>query len=309
MSTAYREYKHYIPILFRTVGAHLSTSEPDTGALVATLLSETNPGQADVSLPTFIGEMKDFPRTIKSIGDGFRSVSKGRTGGSKELSSHYLTWQFGIKPLISDIRKLMDFESNVAKRLRVMQKIYERGGLRRKRVLYTEEKTQSDVVTIESSLGTVVDCNRTTTTEVKIWGTVRWIPTTPPPNYTDAQARTEAIRLIFGLNAQNLLYTAWELLPWSWLIDWFANVQDFLQSNNNALPAKATDVCIMVHRKTTCTYTRSNPNNWIWGGDCTQSRETKTRLTHEVGLNTNLPLLSGKKLSILGALAINRFSR
>lgn len=36
-------------------------------------------------------------------------------------------------------------------------------------------------------------------------------------------------------------------MPWSWLIDYFGNIGDFLEASGGRLPYKVRDMCIMYH--------------------------------------------------------------
>jgi hypothetical protein len=64
----------------------------------------------------------------------------------------------------------------------------------------------------------------------------------------------------------------------------------------------------MTKTLSTFSYTRTDSLPFS-GGTAENTYETKERFVGSSSLNTNLPFLSGKQLSILGALAINRSGR
>lgn len=291
--------------------AHLSgTSPPSSGSLMSQALARTNPSRAVASVPTFIGELKDLPGLIRSLGHiALRSLGRGSRRGRSivhEAGHDYLTWQFGLKPLIHDVANLLDFQTAVDRRVGELQRLYSGKGLKRRIVLKTQVESSSTTVYPDTSLGATLKCQRQRITKLECWATVRWKPTSPPSFRTNRQRQALARSLVLGLNAQSLTSTAWELLPWSWLADWFFDVQSFIEAHNNAVPATPVSRCVMVHRSTTDTYSRTDSNSWVSGGGGTVTLESKSRYAGGPTINTSLPFLNGGQLSILGALAATR---
>lgn len=313
-ATSWRQYSGwYEDSDIGWVPGHSSALDPASdGSLAAKAMARTNPGRAHVSLPTFVGELKDLPRLVRSVGH-LALLASGKAGRRsraivQEAGHANLTWQFGIAPIISDIKKIVSFQKQVERRCSELDRLYSKGGLRRRIQLQNDSNsvTSSDLA-FESSLGSVLSLRPVTSSRTRVWATVRWRPTTLPKFRNDKQKRDLANRLVFGLNAHTLGVTAWELIPWSWLGDWFFDVQSFLEAHNNAVPASSQNVCVMKHRRTETVYTRVDSQTWVSGGDGSSSYETKTRVVGaSPSINTSLPLLSGKQLSILGSLAVTR---
>lgn len=292
--------------------SHLSITLPSEGADMADAVSRTNPSRSVVSLPTFIGEMKDFPHTIRQLGQAAFTLKKlgrnlSRKGKAKEAAGYYLAWRFAIAPLISDLRKIITFQDSVQKRMDELDRLYSKGGLKRRVNLSSSTTSTSGSTTIASEMSLLLTCRTSTITTVKRWATVRWLPTTRPSFKTDAEKRRLARKLVFGLNIYSLGLTAWELLPWSWLADWFLNVQSLLEAHANTVPAMCVHRNLMTYWKTTVSYTRSD-NFYVsfQGGDGTRKTETKLRSQPSLSLNSSFPLLSGRQLSILGALSVSK---
>jgi hypothetical protein len=302
--------------LFAVWGSHLTTSIPSDGALASTLLARTNPSRAVVSLPTFIGELKDLPGMVRDAGRlviNFANKSPrqfvSRYGRIRNVGATYLYFQFGLLPFIRDVEKMLDFQNLTSQRVKELQRLYSSSGLKR-RMNLAESSAQAH----GSGTYTIGNFNNLTYrtskyTKTKAWGTVRWKPTAPLPGFRDsAQLRRKAFELVSGLNPSAPLLTAWELLPWSWMADWFLGVQNFLEAHNNQVPAIATHVNIM--KQTTTTYSVARVDSQpVTGGTCNSQLESKGRSQPAAFLNTNLPFLSGKQLSILGALAVQRIGR
>ncbi|UJQ85164.1 MAG: putative maturation protein [Boaesivirus pseudofaecivicinum] len=297
----YQQYDAVMPVNYRNYTPPLTVDDSDMLGLGSTLLARTNPSRPVVSLPVFIGEIRDAPRLIRLAGDSI--LRKGASG--------YLSWEFGWKPLLSDLRRIMDFEGQVNKRVSEIQRISSRGGLRR-RVSLGSGSTK-DTLTNVTLDGVYVQVTGTRQVENswKTWGTVRWLP---DPNVSlptsNDKLRALARKAIFGLSADPGAISAvtWNLIPWSWLVDWFTNAGDFLEAHNNTVPAVPYNACIMKHVIAEARFTRTmtSASSWVTGGDASIVHHLKMRRLATATLAANLPFLSGRQLSILGALAITR---
>lgn len=289
---------------------HLSITTPNDGAIMASAQARSNPSRAVVSIPTFVGEMKDLPQLVRSLGHiALRSLGRGNRRGRnlvREAGHDYLTWQFGIAPVISDLKKLTNFQASVNRRMQELDRLYSNGGLKRRVNVVRESQNDETNITLSSEIG-LVTARRSRRTTVNCWATMRWKPVGRPSYHNDAQKAALATRLVLGMTPQHLTATAWELVPWSWLIDWFAGVQNLIEANNNAIATTCVSRCVMRHTRTVSEYSVINPPSWVTGGNATQLRETKQRIVG-VGatLNASLPMLNGSQLAILGSLAATR---
>jgi hypothetical protein len=103
---------------------------------------------------------------------------------------------------------------------------------------------------------------------------------------------------------------AWDVLPWTWLVGYFTNVRDYAMQYSNTVPAVSQNGCIMTKTVTVEAYTRlSTSTPGYTGGDGRRSIVSKDRYVGPGTLYANLPFLSGKRLSVLGSLAVQRFHR
>lgn len=306
-------YSNWDPYFRISPPAAISITTPTDGAIMASAMARSNPSRAIVSIPTFVGEMKDLPQLVRSLGHiALRTLGRGSRRGRRlvrEAGHDYLTWQFGLAPIISDIRKMVNFQHYVKRRVAELDRLYSKGGLKRRVTVVNEKRSDEQTIILSSEIG-LINARRFRSTSVNCWATMRWKPVGRPSFNTDAEKLALASRLVLGLNAQSLTATAWELLPWSWMIDWFVGAQNLIEANNNAVATTCESRCVMRHTRTESQYTLINPPSWISGGDATQLRETKQRLVGVgASLNASLPLFSGSQLAILGALAATRLGR
>nr|UJQ85419.1 MAG: hypothetical protein 1 [Leviviridae sp.] len=261
--------------------------KPD-GVYAAELLARTNPSRPVVDVPAFLGELGDFPKLFKIAGENaIRTVARGN-----------LAFWFGWKPMVQDLYKMMQFSTVANARAKELKELYTKG-LSCTRSL--------DSISASSSTGsfqaTAYDTVKTTRmSNAEIWGHCKWKPTSVPPS-TEQGMINLAMRAAYGLTLDPA--TAWELIPFSWMIDWFTSVGDYLNSQRNTVGAAPYDISIM--RKTTTTHgfskgTWPSTNLNLQGGPI--KYEQKLRVPASASLDAYLPYLSMQQLSILGSLWI-----
>jgi hypothetical protein len=299
---------NFVPQLFRAMNPNPSNpgdhnvifGRPSNGALAAKLLAETSPSRPVVDLPVAIGELRELPLLIRGYGDGFL----------KALARGNLSYNFGIRPMISDLSSLLDFQDAFASRMRELNALKE-GTLRRKRMLFRgagHSVNPNITINSGSTNGGSIVCSMDSHSSEEVWGFVRWKPSIGFPQ-TDDALRRAARRAVLGLTVD--FSTAWNLIPWSWLVDWSSSAGDYLMSNRNIIPCTATGLCIMSHRKTRNVFTRiggtfSTPNIGPFG-PWTVEIESKTRSPASPTLSAQLPLLSWRQLSILASIGISKY--
>lgn len=306
---SYQIMKNYLSEGFVNV-THLSVSTPSVGARALQLRARTNPSREEVSIPNFLYELKDLPGMIRDIGDFKRKLRKARSGlgAVRSVASDHLAIQFGWKPLIKDLADMLSFQEQVDKRIDELNRLYSRTGLKRRLRLMDESVVTSGNVTASSSIGVLIKVRKDTITRRRSWGTIRWIPTSVPPYNNRKDLGKTARNLVFGMQHRGVdAVQAWNMLPWSWLIDWFANLGDFLKAHRNAIPAQPTGPCnIMTLTETYETWTRIDSNMDFEGATGLRVLRTKERVQSSGSLSVTMPFITGRQWSILGALAIQR---
>ncbi|UJQ85230.1 MAG: putative maturation protein [Alehxovirus infecundadaptatum] len=281
---------------------HLDITAPlSDGEYATQLLARTNPNRYALNGPVSVLELRDLPRMVKLAGD---SILKNAAGG-------YLSWQFGWKPLLSDLRKLLDFNHLVDKKVGELEALSKAGGLHRKRTFgpgrgnsLVERDTHTDNILCLDFFGVRCFLDYRRTTHLEKWGTTKWYPLFPLPKDA-ASKRRLAKQIVFGLELSPA--NIWEAMPWSWLIDWYSNVGDYLSIYNNVVLVTHTPVCIMTRSTTQATFARTDHVTEIDGGNGSWTYQTKIRSIVSPTLNFGAPpFLTDRQLSILGSLAILR---
>lgn len=265
---------------------------PSEAGSATKIVAETNPSRPVVDVPAFVGELKDLPQLLQLEGGIYLKAAKT-----------YLGTQFGWKPLVNDMLSFMNFTDEVRKRTQELQKL-KQGKLVRKRKVFNESNTVGGSTWPLNSLGGAVAGRWTAVTKVRRWGYVKWRTTADLPE-TDADMQALARRAIFGLNLNPA--SAWELIPWSWLVDWAVNVGDLLNAGRNLVPAYPEVVCVCQETVTDEEYEIIHTSQEITCSDIHNKYTTKSRSRHfPYNLDATLPFLSTRQMSILGSIGVTR---
>lgn len=288
----------------------------------ATGYRRTRPGNPVADAGQFFVELRDLPHVPLKM---FRKLKFFRA-----LGSEYLNAVFGWKPFVNDLRKMYNLQHTIDKRM--AQIIRENGrSIHRKATIENDTSSSSSTTQYAFPFGGCTGAppnwrsggsSRTITTKIerRKWFVGRYQYYIP--DVGSSQWDRRARLALFG--ALPTPAVIWEVLPWSWLIDWFSNVGDIISNaSTNAVDNLTCQYSfIMASEKTTTTYSHSyhwtgihaggfNPSS-IEGGNGNVSStfisETKARNGggNPFGLNVTLPSLSAYQLGILAALGISR---
>lgn len=278
------------------------TSRGDLGlssdaAYASKLLAQTNPSRPDVDIPVFVAELKDLPSLVY------------REGGNllRRIAKYNLKYQFGIRPLVSDLLSMLDWVALVEKRKKELEALAEKG-LRRRRLLDRGVNVSSETKVLNSDAGVYANVKLEHERTAEVHGFVRWFPAPGFPN-TDASLLSAARRAVFGLTIDGA--TAWELIPFSWLIDWYGSIGTYLMATRNIIPCSHSIPLVMPHYKLK-TSTRSIVFDvpWLSCSSYVETQEYKNRaLAVASPLTARLPFLTGRQLSILASLFVVRGGR
>lgn len=188
------------------------------------MLSKLLPDIARFDLTRSIAELKDLRTSknplelIKETRDKFKSLK-----GNSDL---FLAEQFGLLPLVSDVEKWLALPDQIAKQVNFL---LSRSGkpttLHSKRIL----DPSTTVASFQGIGGVHSDFIRSTgpvrfqcDTELRMSVNVNFeFPPIRLPGLQD-----EKLRRLWGVNPS--ISTVYELTPWSWLIDWFSGLGDYI---------------------------------------------------------------------------------
>jgi hypothetical protein len=167
---------------------------------------------------------------IMQLVDTYRDLRRGRNPftnrnskplkqGSKELANRWLEYSYGWAPLVSDVYSALE-----------LQKLQPPSGIVRSRGTVNQSKTYYNV-----PKGSIYDTMESWSTEVRQKSStcaIRARVTLDNPNLSFATS--------VGLTNPALL--TWELLPYSFVVDWFLPVGSWLEAQTALLGVTLTDV-------------------------------------------------------------------
>lgn len=281
---------------------------PQPSWTASNLWARTNPTRPAVRLPVFWLELRDIPDMIRQAGRFLKHARNWRQyvrrgSESRDLATANLAFQFGWQPLLGDLLKLAMFQDAVEKRRKVIEKATAQGGYRLRFSLGGSSTaiTGSGYLNFGSYANFFMSWKGTSVSES--WVSLKWKPTPGGPGIP--RRDDDLRRYLTGMHLSQQLANAWEALPWSWLIDYFAGVGDILDAGNHhaATPAGGSVMC-------TVTSTATHPASGVSGvilssGELRQVWKYRTPIGG-IGLGdiARIPTLGTGQLSILGSLAM-----
>lgn len=213
---------------------------------VTDLLATSNPTKVKVDIPSFLIEtLKDLPRYIEA----------GAQHLLAKVGSTNLQYQFGWKPLVHDVEALMKFKEEVVQRYNTLLKLQAQGVVTTKgRIQKTEVTEEYDYSVSIPWINFNVPMKLKKTTLLEQWGAVRW--TVPDETMESLSVMSTNERLwasfksLYGIFWKNPA-AIWELLPWSWFVDWFVPVQNMLRHYSNYFELSPKEIAVMTRTTTT----------------------------------------------------------
>lgn len=313
-----QEPNYFVPLLPPLTESQISTR--GTGIIHAAA-----PTRPEASLTTFLGELsRDGMPSLIGL-----SIMRSRAHAFQKLGGEYLNVEFGWKPFISDLRKIA---TAVVNSHRVFDQYRRDSGrlVRRRLSLPVETVPTYEDTWVTYASGEVFK-GLSTYTLSSLSGRSIFQTSTASATYSFAGAFTYYLDVgdshmsklsEFEQLANKLLGTRitpavlWELAPWSWLADWFANIGPIL-SNASLFSA---DGLVMKYgylmRHSVAETSVSLPNvifrDGARAGTVTNifrsSRKERVKAT-PYGFGLDMSALSTRQWAILGALGMSRAPR
>jgi hypothetical protein len=191
----------------------------------ATAISRVAPTNPLVDLSTSLAEL-------------YREGLPSLPGQSGNAGGEYLNFQFGIAPIASDIADLRKVASQTEALLAQYAK--DSGKLVRRRYSFPKEVVTTSIVNNfagpnvlgnvgpSSNLAQPGTLSQTTTTTKQLWFSGAFTYYLPDDGFARKMAELDKLYgLVPGVD------TLYQLTPWSWLVDYFANLGDVIENLNS----------------------------------------------------------------------------
>jgi hypothetical protein len=323
------EYFHYGEIVANTTtGSSLfnpfgwfslygPSSDVYLDGLGTTAISRTIPTNPVADLATFIGELRN---------DGLPSLPSRQLLKELELRNlggEYLNVVFGILPSLKDLKKFAEAYKESDKILAQLRR--DSGKIVRRRYSFPDTvETVEDSVTpntacnVGSNLAVTGTRRIKTTVTRKTWFSgayTYYLPKGDSPLDKYNMFMAEANKL---LGVRNLVDAYWNITPWSWALDWFANTGDVVHNLN----AFANDGLVLRYgymMETTIIESTYTWDGGIYTGNGTIApisvrevfRKTykKRRKATPFGFGLSFDGFSPRQLAIIAALGISKLPK
>jgi len=204
-------------------------------ALGSTAISRCAPAAPEASLGTTLVELKR--EGLPSLLPISRNM-RGDVEFFRSLGSNYLNVEFGWKPFLADIRAAA---RSIQNQDQIVRKLQENSGKRMRRQYRFPDVVESSLYSQDGqppwpSLNAYAlsQAGRSITRKMskKTWFSGEFIYHYPSVDDPAPEQLLAWSRHVLGVDLTP--ETLWNITPWTWLFDWFANVGDFL-SNISAM--------------------------------------------------------------------------
>lgn len=307
-------------VLLRVGPASLSSDLVVLGTKAIANCIPTNPV---LDGATALGELKaGIPKMVGS------SLLKSKFKDARKLGDEYLNIEFGWKPLVSDITKAAKAVTESDKILKQLER--DSGRLIRRNYSFpvTTQQYDSDYLRQNCWLpnNTVVDSslyrgagtlrvNRIYETRVWFSGAFTYYLNMGTRLRDKIDRQAAEARKLYGLEITPAV--AWNLMPWSWALDWEGTMGDVLHNvsrfSQDGLVMRYG--YIMKETKVTSTYSLRGgaligPQPYSLGLSFTATAVKKERMrATPFGFGINPTSLNARQNAILGALALSKAPR
>jgi hypothetical protein len=203
-------------------------------ALGTTAIARTIPTNPIASASVFLGELarEGLPIPGKQFLEN---------PGAHGLAGEYLNYEFGLKPVISDLKKFREAYLSANKRIDQLKR--DSGRLVRRRYSFPEERTvetthglpatgsptfNSGASGLYSSISGKLSRTRVTTTRFWFSGAYTYVYPDGDQALGRMKQREQELNVLFGSRVTPA--TLWNLAPWSWLVDWKSNAGEVVHN-------------------------------------------------------------------------------
>lgn len=292
-------FYNYVAQGYRTEAnfPHVPIGNPPSLVSAATsAAARTSPSRPYVDVMTDLLQLGEIVKLVQTEGRSF----------IRHAARENIKFQFGVLPLVNDIRKLLNVEEQVKRRVLEIERLRGPKGLRRTVTIgkYTGEQTKN--LTVQSLYRLINRTVKGTTVQVTK-AHVRWKPSVSLAHLNGPrELRAQARRAVLGSTVD--MSTIWELIPWSWLIDWGTNVGEYLKLHRNIIPATLSSVTTTRHAVTDWYGPGFADSNW----SIAPFHARRTFIHRDVivpALTAHWPFLTARQVGILGSLSVIKAPR
>lgn len=204
------------------IPSELGRDQAQLWALGSTAIARSIPDVPDFSLPRFIGELREGLPKVP-----LRTLSQEKK--LRSVGGEYLNIQFGLMPTVSDLQKLFQLLFDPRARQFIKRELDKEFRVRKvidksESTVNTDLSASSEKNTLPSFLASDVRLTRTRVQSYRIWSSVSF------KYYQVSRLQTliNDLERQLGMGVIPTAIDLWNLIPWSWFVDWFVNLDDVI---------------------------------------------------------------------------------
>jgi hypothetical protein len=282
------------------------------GVLQNEFLARLNPDRPVLDLPLFLWELRELPSLLWDSGNFLLR----RPGVN--LSDAVLAVNFGWAPLLSDLSKLFNLAEAIQARMAFFEKVARDKRIEVKLPSSSYVSSTGTLTAYLHGFGEIIRFNRRFDVEQTAWGVANLKSFTPPPALSDdsGMSQWQRANAALGLSGSRAnLSTIWNMIPWSWLVDYFLSVGSWIEATGGYQYYDLDHCCLMQRvetRTTTRVVSTTNLKDKPTPGRGKSIQWERRVIFSPVARIYATPLLSGKQFTNLVALATSsrrRYSR
>lgn len=275
----------------------------------------TNPFKPTIVPLSVFQDLVTLPKLIRDIG---RWLTKPKVWASpRTWADVNLATRFGIEPMISDAKSLVTLQDRINNKFNRLKRWYQEGTTHvRVTVDEYQETLPPTVLWLTSVSGYTARRRVDRYYSGKKWATARWKLLNPPPTTPDDDTLRKLARdTVLGLTREATLQGAWDMVPWSFIIDWFSNAAQYLMAEGaNQQRCYIESACEMFHEQIRYVVSPlDTPPPEVKDTGCMGPALWESKTRRVLGPNlfpfVNLPVLDMGDVSVLGSLAVQRLRR
>jgi hypothetical protein len=230
--------------------AYADSSDSDLIAWGTKAIAQASPVNPTSNVSTFLGEFlqEGVPHTIGAALKGLSKINPKSV--SKALAGEHLNIQFGWLPFVSDLRSMI---ASIRHAGSILDQLDRDSGKVVRRGWKFKPDLSNDITAVTGEQGpwtltysslwysSLLDPKSKVYRESQIsrsrWFKGAFVYYVPPPSPNGLTTNAIARRLLQAEKVLGIEPTpdaVWNLMPWSWLVDWFSNAGDYL-SNLDAM--------------------------------------------------------------------------
>lgn len=308
-------------------------SFPDLTDIAARVWNKAKPKIQKANAFGAIAEAGDIPRTLQKTGRRLKEIYEAMGGNKKspimspkKVADDFLNGQFGWIPFLNDVADFYQTYRDQDDYIRKLTR--DNGQSRRRRAVIGPNRTKSLISTGSGQLFSTILFDRITFFDGNVqanWSLEEELEQTTwgvgkfryyreefdagKPGYHSKMAEMRRLQSLYG--ARISPSNVYNIIPWSWAIDWFTNARQYIDRASDWLMdgIAAEYFYIMHHEKRTRVLKNTYP--FHKGRVTLEARrtvETKQRVeaTSPYGISLSWDQLTPRQLAIAGALGITR---